>query len=162
VHPGAIFRRAIVVIPEVTLMRTRRMLVGLVGVAALALLGIIGAGISRVFPPAPNLVQRALPPQTSFPPAIKGAPVVGKALHAGKGLWKQRPTGFAYQWMRCDAKGNDCSKITGGTEATYVLRTADLGHTILVFVTASNSKGSETANSHPTDVVTKAPPGPSP
>jgi hypothetical protein len=132
------------------------MRVGL-AVAVLALLGLVGEGVSRVLPPPKNPVQGALPPQTSFPPAIKGAPMVGKALQAGKGLWNQRPTRFAYQWMRCDAKGNRCSKIAGGTEATYVLRAADLGHTILVFVTASNSDGSEAANSHPTDVVTKAP-----
>jgi hypothetical protein len=132
-------------------MRTRRMRIGL-GVAVLALLVIIGAGISRTFP-APNGIQRAAAPETSFPPAIEGAPILGRALQAGKGLWRNNPTKFAYQWMRCDAKGKNCSKITGETETTYVLTAADLAHTVLVLVTASNSEGSQTVNSHPTDIA---------
>jgi hypothetical protein len=117
----------------------------------LAVLVAIGAGVSWIFP-APKEVSRG-PPETSFPPAIKGAPIVGKTLQAGKGLWRHTPTNFAYQWMRCDAKGQNCLKIAGETTSSHVLTTADLAHTIVVLVTASNSEGSETANSHPTNVV---------
>jgi hypothetical protein len=58
--------------------------------------------------------------------------------------------------MRCDAKGNNCSRISGETDKTYLITNTDLGHTLLVLVKASNADGSQTANSHPTDVVTKA------
>ena len=98
----------------------------------------------------------AAAPETKSPPTIVGAPILGKTLKAGNGLWRNNPDTFTYRWMRCDAKGNNCSTIGGATEKTYELVTADLGHTILVLVTAKNDDGSQTANSHPTDVVTKA------
>jgi hypothetical protein len=98
----------------------------------------------------------AAAPETTFPPAIQGTPIVGKMLRAGNGQWRNNPTNFAYQWLRCDSKGNNCSKIAGETDRTYHLTNADLGHTILVLVTASNRDGDQTANSHPTDVVTRA------
>jgi hypothetical protein len=126
------------------------MQVGL-GVAVVALLGIVGAGISWEFPP--QIEVRRVAPETSFPPAITGAPVVGDTLRAAKGLWRNNPTKFAYQWERCDAKGNHCLKVAGATEATDRLTAADLAHTLLVLVTASNSVGSETANSHPTGIT---------
>jgi hypothetical protein len=43
--------------------------------------------------------------------------------------------------------------IVGETRGAYVLTPADVAHTVLVFVTASNSVGSLTANAHPTDIV---------
>lgn len=98
----------------------------------------------------------AAAPETSSPPTISGTPIVGKTLTAGNGLWRNSPTSFTYQWMRCDSKGNNCKSIAGATEKTYVLTSTDVGHTILVLVTAKNADGSQTANSHPTDVVTKA------
>ena len=61
-----------------------------------------------------------------------------------------------YKWFRCDAKGNNCSTIAGETSKTYTLTSSDAGHTIIVWVTAKNSAGSQTANSKPTDLVTKA------
>ncbi len=127
------------------------------GVAVIALLGIIGAAISRRFPP-PREIRRVAP-ETSFPPAIEGEPIVGQTLRAGKGLWRHNPTRFAYQWMRCDASGENCLDIPGATRSTHVLKAADLAHTILVLVTASNSVGSLTVNSHPTDVAVRVPGG---
>lgn len=98
----------------------------------------------------------ATAPQTTFPPAIQGTPIVGKILRAGNGQWRNNPSKFDYQWMRCDSKGNNCSRIAGETDRTYQVTNADLGRTLLVLVTASNQDGDQTANSHPTDVVTRA------
>ena len=98
----------------------------------------------------------AAAPQTTLPPTISGTPIVGKTLTAGNGLWRNNPTTFTYQWMRCDAKGNNCHSLNGATKRTYDLSSSDVGHTMLVLVTAKNADGSQTANSHPTDVVTKA------
>ena len=98
----------------------------------------------------------AAAPVTTSPPTIDGTPIIGKTLTAGNGLWRNSPTSFTYQWMRCDAKGNNCNKISGAVDKTYVLGDKDVGDTILVLVTAKNSDGSQTANSHPTDVVTRA------
>jgi hypothetical protein len=98
----------------------------------------------------------AAAPETTFPPKIDGSPIVGKTLTAGNGLWRNSPDTFNYRWMRCDAKGNNCGVISGANEKTYDLVNSDVGHTIIVLVTAKNEDGSQTANSHPTDVVTKA------
>ena len=98
----------------------------------------------------------AAAPVTTSPPTIDGIPIVGKTLTAGNGLWRNSPDTFGYRWMRCDAKGNNCNRISGATAKTYDLINSDVGHTILVLVRASNADGSQTANSHPTDVVTKA------
>src|SRR4051794_27253188 len=98
----------------------------------------------------------AAAPQTTSAPVIKGTPIVGKTLKTTNGTWKHSPTTFKYQWMRCDSKGNNCASISGETDQTYTLTSSDVGHTILALVTASNSDGSQTANSHPTDVVTPA------
>jgi hypothetical protein len=95
-------------------------------------------------------------PESKSAPTISGTPIVGKTLTASTGLWRNSPTSFKYQWMRCDAKGNNCASIAGATEKEYDLVEKDVGHTMLVLVTASNSDGSQTANSHPTAVVTKA------
>ena len=98
----------------------------------------------------------AAAPETTSPPTIDGAPIVGRTLTAGNGLWRNSPDTFSYRWMRCDAKGNDCNRIGGAAEKTYDLVSADVGRTIIVLVTARNNDGAQTANSHPTDVVTKA------
>src|SRR3954452_5901271 len=96
----------------------------------------------------------AAAPQTTSAPVITGTPIVGKTLKTSNGTWKNAPTTFKYQWMRCDSKGNNCASIAGATDQTYTLASSDIGHTMLVLVTASNSDGSQTANSHPTDIVT--------
>jgi hypothetical protein len=98
----------------------------------------------------------AAAPQTTSPPTITGDPIVGKTLTAGNGGWRNSPTAFKYQWMRCDAKGNSCGSISGASGKKYTLVSGDVGHTILVLVTASNGDGSQTANSKTTDVITPA------
>src|SRR3954463_16673997 len=84
----------------------------------------------------------AAAPQTTSPPVISGTPIVGKTLTTSTGSWKNAPTSYKYQWMRCDSKGNNCASVSGETEKTYTLTNADVGHTMLALVTASNSDGS--------------------
>jgi hypothetical protein len=98
----------------------------------------------------------AAAPETTSPPTITGTPIVGKTLTGGNGLWRNSPTSFSYQWMRCDANGNNCSRIGGGNNKTYTTVDGDVGHTLILLVTAKNGDGSQTANSHPTPVITKA------
>jgi subtilisin family serine protease len=83
-----------------------------------------------------------LPPVNSEPPAITGAAQPGQTLAEVPGAWTGEPTSYAYQWMQCDAAGNTCAPINGATGKTYVLTTADVGHTIRVQETASNEAGS--------------------
>ncbi|HUO69307.1 MAG TPA: hypothetical protein VMU39_00910 [Solirubrobacteraceae bacterium] len=90
-------------------------------------------------------------------PSISGEAVVGAQLTADPGSWSDPDATFSYAWLRCDEIGL-CSTIDGATGATYVVTADDLGSTLLVEVTASNSGGATTADSLPTDVVVPQPP----
>jgi hypothetical protein len=68
---------------------------------------------------------------------------------------------FSYRWVRCDTTGGgpegvNCTLISGATGQTYRLRSADVGRRIRVRVTATNSDGSTTRSSNPTEVVRAA------
>jgi hypothetical protein len=47
----------------------------------------------------------------------------------------------SYQWLRCDADGNNCVDIPGATSQKYVLTAADAGLTVAVLVTGTNTTG---------------------
>jgi hypothetical protein len=105
-------------------------------------------------PPGPT------PPENTLPPAVSGSAVQGQTLSASQGSWSNNPTGYAYQWRRCDTNGANCVDIGGATTQTYVLAAGDVGSTVRVAVTASNAGGSATAVSAPTGVVQAAPVAP--
>ncbi|MEA2207582.1 MAG: hypothetical protein QOF54_59, partial [Solirubrobacteraceae bacterium] len=98
-------------------------------------------------------------PVNTAPPTITGTAQQGQTLTEHHGVWTNEPTGYAYQWQQCDSSGNTCKAISGATGQTYALAAADVGHTIRVQETASNSFGSSTpATSSATAAVT--PPAP--
>jgi GH25 family lysozyme M1 (1,4-beta-N-acetylmuramidase) len=108
---------------------------------------------------APN---GALPPAVLAPPAVSGTPQVGQTLTTSTGTWSGSPTSYAYQWQRCDATGV-CTAITGATGTAYLLTPGDIGATIEIVVTATNTVGSQSATSAPTAAVAAAPvPPPTP
>jgi hypothetical protein len=53
---------------------------------------------------------------------------------------------FKYRWLRCERSGL-CSSLLGATGATFRLTSREVGRTIRVRVTATNSKGSAAATS---------------
>jgi hypothetical protein len=84
-------------------------------------------------------------------------------VSATTGSWSGSPTGYGYQWQRCDSSGAGCAPISGGTSSSYAVQSADIGFTLRVAVSASNTAGSATSTSVQTVVVTAAPaPAPSP
>jgi virginiamycin B lyase len=101
-------------------------------------------------------------PENLAPPAISGATTEGQVLTASAGSWKNSPTSFAYQWLTCEASGNNCSPISGETGVSHPLGTGDVGHTLRVRVTATNVAGSATEESALTAVVVSPPPPPPP
>lgn len=95
-------------------------------------------------------------PSNTSPPTISGTPVEGQTLAANTGSWSgATPISFAFQWLRCNAGGAECSEIDDATGSTYLLRDPDVSRRIRVAVTASNSEGSASAVSDATPVVTE-------
>jgi Subtilase family len=98
-------------------------------------------------------------PELESAPRISGQATVGQILEASSGAWSESPTSYSYQWQRCDAKGSKCAAIASAKTSTYTVAEADLGKTLRVTVTASNSAGkSAPATSNHTAVVTWAAP----
>ena len=102
-------------------------------------------------------------PVDSTVPTISGTAETGQTLTATTGTWTESPTGYTYQWERC--KATTCTskvlgeKITGATKSTYSPVTEDVGDTLRVAVTASNSGGAskEPAYSLATATVKQGP-----
>jgi hypothetical protein len=75
-------------------------------------------------------------------------------LSASPGSWSgTTPLSYAYQWQRCDSNGGSCAPVAGATAIGYLLASVDVGSTMRVSVTASNSAGSATASSVATAAV---------
>lgn len=92
-------------------------------------------------------------PGVSRAASLSGPPVVGQVLHSSTGTWTNSPTSFSYIWADCDTSGSTCSNIPGATQSAYTVASSDVGHTIVVVVTATNAGGSASQSSAPTGVV---------
>lgn len=102
-------------------------------------------------------VGSPLPPSNTASPTASGTATAGEVLTAGDGTWDNGVTTFARQWRRCDASGASCANITGATNSSYTLVAGDIGSTIRVAITATNSAGSSTSSSSATSVVAHYP-----
>ena len=112
---------------------------------------------------AATAVVVGLPVNTALP-AVTGSTVVGGTLDASQGTWNPSPTnssGYSYQWQRCNALGAACVNV-GTAHSTYAVGVADVGATLRVQVTATNTAGSVAATSAVTSVVTQTAGGPTP
>jgi hypothetical protein len=100
-------------------------------------------------------INAAMVPSLPFDtaaPGISGASTVGGLLSCSSGSWTGEPeltlsagwpltTPFSYQWLR------DGGPIAGATSAAYVVQAADLGHSLVCEVTATNVAGHTAARS---------------
>jgi outer membrane protein assembly factor BamB len=84
-------------------------------------------------------------PANTSAPTIIGAPAIGQAIGADVGTWTALPTGYAYQWSRCDANGALCVSVDGATAESYTPTSADIGSTLELTVMATNGSGTSTA-----------------
>ncbi|MGZ4674371.1 MAG: right-handed parallel beta-helix repeat-containing protein [Ilumatobacteraceae bacterium] len=97
--------------------------------------------------------QTVSAPSNTALPVISGTATQGQTLTTSNGSWNGSPTAYAYQWRQCDASGNNCTNITGGTSSSYTLAAGDVGQTVRVVVTATNAGGSTPATSAQTSAV---------
>jgi hypothetical protein len=96
-------------------------------------------------------------PVNAVKPSASGKAVVGEELTASNGTWTGGVDSFSYQWQRCTA-ATVCTSVDGATAKTYGVRTADVGSSIRVQVTAHNASGSTaSAASDPTAAATATP-----
>jgi hypothetical protein len=88
-----------------------------------------------------GVAETAGVPVSVEPPTIAGTTTEGQTLTETHGTWTSSSSTYAYEWQRCDSAGNNCQPISGATAQTYTLAAADVGSTIRVAETASNSEG---------------------
>jgi hypothetical protein len=94
----------------------------------------------------------AVPPANTALPTISGTAQDGQTLAADPGSWSgSAPIAYVYQWQRCSL--GLCVDILGASGESYQLTAADLGSTIRVQVTGSNTAGEATQSSDPTSIV---------
>jgi hypothetical protein len=128
--------------------------------ARLAWLAVLSAGLAAAAASTSLAAANgssATSPISVTPPLVSGQPQAGQVLAASSGSWSgSSPITFTYQWQRCDASGGGCADVGGATSQTYALASPDVGSTIRVAVTATNSAGSASARSPATSVVTPA------
>ncbi|HJQ73837.1 MAG TPA: hypothetical protein VJ814_03050 [Gaiellaceae bacterium] len=89
-------------------------------------------------------------PHARKAPHISGRARVGRLLSAAKGSWTGPPKSYRYQWLRCNAHGGSCVRISHATRARYRLTRHDARHRLRVRVTAVNAAGSRIASSRAT------------
>jgi hypothetical protein len=100
--------------------------------------------------------QAAPPPVITERPEIIGSAVEGETLTGTTGSWIGDDLTFSYRWQR--SAGVGYADIAGADGNTYVLTAADIGHTIRLRVTATNSHDeTTTAESDPAGPVVAAP-----
>jgi hypothetical protein len=112
-------------------------------------------------PPAvsePTGVVTSTVPANTSPPTIVGTAETGLTLADQHGSWTNEPTSYEYQWVLCNAGGDECETISGATDPSYLATPADVGHTLEVQETARNEGGpGETAVSAPSSAIAAIP-----
>jgi hypothetical protein len=127
------------------------------GLGSVTAVSVLSQPVGGVAPPPPPA-----PPANIAPPTVSGNAQEGQTLSASAGSWSGSPTSYSFQWQRCDSTGAGCSPVGGATASSYALTGADVGATMRIVVTATNSAGSASASSGATAVVTSAPAPPPP
>jgi hypothetical protein len=115
-----------------------------------------GSGIPTASAATSPVVEA--PSNLKMPALSTSNPTEGVLLSTTNGTWAGFPApGFTYQWQRCNAFGGECAKIANATSPSYRPVAADVGHTIQVAVSASDSLGVATAVTFASNIVTGGP-----
>jgi hypothetical protein len=116
-----------------------------------------GTGTSDTLGP----VASNVPANATLPSIVEVVGTIGAtpSYRAEEGDWTGvEPMTKKFQWRRCDASGANCRDIAGATLASYIPVAADIGSTLRVAVTKTNTFGSTTAVSAATAVLAGSPP----
>jgi hypothetical protein len=98
-------------------------------------------------------------PVNTVAPALSGTAAEHKHVKSSKGTWSgATPMQYAYAWSRCNSAGGECHTIGGAAARNYQPVVADVGHRLVVTVTASNSEGTAEASSAASEPVAAAAP----
>lgn len=96
---------------------------------------------------------------TGVRPAVSGTLTEGVRLAVSNGVWTENTFAYAYQWKDCNTEGGACQAIAGATNPNYTLAASDVGHSIVVTVTATDTKdGTESVDTYPTAPVKSSAP----
>ena len=104
--------------------------------------------VNGASPPTASAGTRAVVdvPAVTKAPHVSGRAKIGKKLSGSHGSWTFSAT-YHYQWLRCNSRGRNCSRIRKATRSTYRLTKHDFRHRLRVRVTALNAAGSRVATS---------------
>jgi len=104
--------------------------------------------VNGVSPPAGSAGTKMVVdvPTVTKAPHISGRARVARKLSGSHGSWTY-PATYRYQWLRCSARGGNCSSISHATHAKYKLTKRDAKHRLRLRVTATNAAGSVKATS---------------
>src|SRR5271169_6348804 len=91
-------------------------------------------------------------PVNTSPPTIAGKAQEGVTLKAKEGKWSGGSIAYAFQWQRCEPE-QECTNIPLATTPEYTARYVDIGSTLRVLVTASNTAGATEAFTERTAAV---------
>ena len=91
-------------------------------------------------------------PVNTSPPTISGKAQEGITLKAKEGKWTGGSIAYSFQWQRCEPE-LECTNIPLATTSEYTARYVDIGSTLRVLITASNSAGSTEAFTERTAAV---------
>jgi hypothetical protein len=95
------------------------------------------------------------------PVGIRGDAAPGATLTAAVVAAGDPAPRIGYEWARCVPDQPDqCLAIPGANSAGYTVSSDDVAHSLIVRVTAKNSRGTDSASSGPTAVVVAAPTDP--
>jgi hypothetical protein len=98
-------------------------------------------------------ISNATRPESTTPPTIAGAPMVGQTLTGSQAGWTNQPLTVTDQWFSCDAGGTACTAAGGATSLRYVVQADDVGRSFVLRETATNANGSTTTDSAATSAV---------
>jgi hypothetical protein len=120
---------------------------------------IVGSDVAITNHTFPIVDKPHFAPSATRLPAVAGTSLPGRQLTANIGSYGgDAPIATSFVWQRCDATGAACRLISGAKRIVYFPTLADIGYTLRLSVTATNTYGTMIVQSPPTDTVAASPP----